>query len=325
MVRSTIDQAVKDQNPAYREKMAEVAQKTDLFSKALERFGDPRATVSRLNSIGSRTAGADQELLGRLGAETGFDFMTPVQQFVENQAVLKNPAAMEKLAQSLPEWQAQRLAELSQRAHARPESAAKAIESATAPIIAERKAAGEVISQAQSRLDKAMSELEPFKRLSEGKTQGAVENLLRNPGRENIETRRALEQLSKASGQDFIQMINDLRSARSFQGEYRNGSRNVVMLGGVGFTLGGPTGATIGGIMGGIVDRYGPKMAQKILDGVLKTQPTTDKIASTLSQYVERVAPRSTTALNGIENSVMSRRLDRLRGNGGGSGFGQQK
>jgi len=73
MVRARIDEAVKAANPLYKDKMDEVAQKTELLNAALDRFGDPRASVSRLNSISSRTAGQDRDILKNIGQSTGRD------------------------------------------------------------------------------------------------------------------------------------------------------------------------------------------------------------------------------------------------------------
>jgi hypothetical protein len=118
--------------------------------------------------------------------------------------------------------------------------------------------------------------LTPFQSLGPNNTQNAVKGLMKNPGNENIELRRKIQALSDQSGQDFTGDINSRRIAQQFQKSNTNGSRNAVMFGGLGAAFGsiaGPMGAgvglTAGTQLGGVVDKFGPQMAQGALDGAL--------------------------------------------------------
>lgn len=271
MVRAKIDEAVKAANPAYRAKMDEVASKSNLLNEALDRFSDPRATVSRLNSISSRTAGEDRAILQNLGNSTGRDFKTAIDQFSGAQGILKDPRAVEQLKRSLPEYENLIKAESRFGSLSRPETKTGFVDAQISKLnlpeeLAKAKAG---LTGKEQGLADAIRKLEPVKALSPNRTQSIVQNLLRDPSAQNIESRAALKELSTASQTDFLKMIDDLKVQRSFSGEFRNGSRNVVLGGIMGFITGGLPGAGGGAAVGGVIDRYGPKVAQKILDGYL--------------------------------------------------------
>lgn len=317
MVRATIDDAIKVANPEYREKMAEVAEKTGLLNKAIERFGDPRATVSRLNSINSRTAGEDRKILEALGGKTGGDFMSPVDAFSEAQSKLKYPDAIKqglKSGSKIDEIEAQ-LGQLS-----RPESQPEFIKDVIAKSgLPEKQAqAGEGLSAAINKLKGAEENLQPFKSLGPFSTQNAVKGLMKPAGKENIELRRTMENLSKITGQDFNKMIQDRGVADAFKGEFRIGSRNVNLLGVLGGLASGGMGVGAGVVGGALVDRFGPQMAQKILDGVIHMQgsPTVQKIGALsipddAKQYLIKTLINQQVTVDPIE-----RRMEQLQNQG---------
>ncbi len=329
-IRGTIDQAVKDRNPAYRAKMEEVARDMNLFERSLDRFRDPRSTVSRLNSINARTAGEDQKLLAELGQATGRDFVTPIQQFSQAQTTLADPRALDKIKRGLPEYKETRLKGMELARNQRPDAQGKFVEQSTQGLAAERAAAEGSLAQKIKEFEEAQAKLTGFDRLSQLNSQSSIKSLMRAPGQENIETRKALEALSKASGKDFVQMVDDLRVANNFNGEYRNGARNTVLGATFGFALTqSPYGASIGASIGGVVDRFGPQIAQKVLDGVLKVEKSTAGISKALSkisteadvsQFIRPqtsfrpVAEPAAALQNQAGSSVISRRMERLRG-----------
>jgi hypothetical protein len=280
-LRRNFDQQLKSL-PAYQQKMAEIADNTRLLKSASERFGDSRAAVSRLNSIAGRTAGEDRELLEKLGTITGRDFKNPVSQFESAQGVLKDQNALEQIKSSLPEYSNAKKLELESQQLARPEASPEFVESQLrAKGLPEKRSAAESQFQnASQKLSEAEEKLKPYKSLGPMNTQNAIKGLMKAPGSENIELRRTIEDLSKMSGKDFANMIADRRAADAFKGEFRIGSRNVNLWGMFGFVTGGPMGAAGSATVGALVDRFGPQMAQKILDGVLKIQgmPTPIKI-----------------------------------------------
>lgn len=282
MVRATIDKAIKEQNPAYREVMERVAGDTKLMDQAIKRFGDSRTAASRLNNITSETSLQDRELMKRIGQSTSKNFDEPIEQYSKAQATLKDPKAMESIRRGLPEYKNVRLQEFANRQAQRPESIVKYVdEDITIKGLRKQKADIEKqLADREAALISAQETLEPYKTLTPANTQSKVKALLNAPGKENIEIRRTLENLSKLTQKDFIGQIAARRAANQFQGEFRLGSRNVNLWTLVGAFGGGGVGAGAGAVLGATVDRYGPKIAQKMLDAVLKIEgaPTIQKI-----------------------------------------------
>lgn len=309
MIRNTIDQAIKAKNPAYAAKMEQVAADMGLMQKAINRFGDERSTLSRLNSIGSRTSDPDRQLLKQLGEATGRDFEGPIYNFQVNQAALKDPAAMESLKKSLPEYGAASAAETKAAELSRPEAQKQFVQNALEGegLPRAQVKAKQGVFEADQRLNQANEKLSPFKRLTPETTQAKVKALVKAPGKENIEIRRTIEELSKASEKDFVNWIADRRAADQFSGEFRIGSRNVGLWTLIG-SAGGLPGASVGAVVGAVVDRFGPKMAQKILDGALaiKGNPSKSKIVSLkLEPKVEHFLLRELTKAQALESDAL--------------------
>lgn len=323
-VRNLIDQEIKDRNPFYRAIMEDVSAKTKLLTESFDRFKDPRSTVSRLNSIGSRTANLDRDLLKRLGEATGNDFETPIAQYVSAQKTLSDPTALANQRASYPEFATveglkERIGGLKRVGEIDKFAEAQVVKSGLAEKLRQ---AEEQLAKRQTALSEAESRLEPVSRLTPKSTQATISNLLRDPKAQNIEGRKALETLSKLEGQDFVQAIDDLRTKLMFQGEYRNGSRNVLLGTIVGFFLGGFTGGAGGAAAGGAIDRFGPQVARRILDGVLtleKTQPA--QMASKIAQMnipdeakvflSQKIVPQFAAQVNQTASNVIERRLNR--------------
>lgn len=281
-IRATIDEAIKTNNPAYASKMSEVAGDMNLMQKALDRFGDSRAATSRLNSIGSRTAEADRALLKQIGEATGRDLSGPVDQYLDAQGKLKDPRILEELKASLPEMKDVRTQEEVLAARSRPEAPKEFVRENL-----EREGLPEHHSTARGKLEAADEGLEssktklaPFKNVTPTNSEGMIKGLMKAPGKENIEIRRTIENLSKSSEKDFVNWIADRRAADEFAGEFRIGSRNVNLWTVLGAVTGGLPGAGAGAAIGAMTDKFGPRLAQKILDGIIaiKGTPTPGKI-----------------------------------------------
>jgi hypothetical protein len=134
-----------------------------------------------------------------------------------------------------------------------------------------------------------LAELGPFGRemSNYNAIRGAVAG--RNPAYEE-----SLKALSKASGQDFVQMVNDLRLAESFSKDFTQGSRNVnffsIIAGGL--TAGATGSLTAGAVLAGLgagvgkfMDKFGGVATQKVLDKYLQIQgmPTVRKLQAALN------------------------------------------
>ena len=322
-IRSTIDQAVKDANPAYRQKMEEIAPKMELLSNALERFGDQRSTIAKLNTIASRTAGEDRALLERLGKVTNFNFSEPIASYTQAQSVLKDPRAMESLKTSLPEFESMMKAKNDYSRIMRPEEQSNFVKSQieSSGLMERLSNAQSGLSDAVKKLQSSEANLKPFKSLGPHSTQNAIKGLMKDPGKESIELRRTIKKLSDMSGKDFENWISDRAAADAFKGEFRLGSRNVNLWAMFGLVTGGGPGAGVGASVGALVDRFGPQMAQKTLDAVLKIKgsPTLFKIESMalpkeVISYLKSTLPRAAAITETVkDNSALTRRLQLLR------------
>lgn len=318
--RSALDTQIKARNPYYRAIMETVADNTRFYQDAVDRFGDTNATISKINSIANATRSPDRNLLIGLGQRTGYDFQKPIEQFAEAQATLKNPAALQNLKAQFPEYaQVEALGNQS-RQLTRPETLPGLQDAALAKAgIPELTNAQNLkINDAQAALGTAENALEPIRRLTPSSTQAVVKNLFRDPELQSIEGRKALEELSKMSNQDFMQAIKDLRTQKVFEGEYRNGSRNVVLGGVIGFVTGGVPGMIAGSGAGGVVDRYGPQVAKKVLDGYLAVAQTpTIQAVSNLNIPIEAkeyIAKTLVPAAAGAFLSPVERRMNQNQG-----------
>lgn len=135
-----------------------------------------------------------------------------------------------------------------------------------------------------------------FRNFQGAGTENAIKSFLND---RNIEIKRKFAQLSQVTDQDFVRMVDDLKTLRPFEGEFRMGSRNVnfwTALGaGSGAFLAGPTGAGVGGMLGGglgaTIDKFGPTMAKKILENYSKIPgvPTIRKIENAFNDLPPQV------------------------------------
>lgn len=321
MVRATIDDIVKTRNPEYAAKMQEVAANAGLLDKAIGKFGSSQSTVSALNTINSRTAGESRKILSDIGKSTERDFDSPISEFANAQAVLKNPEALESIRRRLPQFSEARMRGAEVERLARPEALPEFVQAriSSSGLNESKEVASAGLTESIARLRQAEDALQPFKtKLGPNNSQSSIQALLRSPGKENIETRRALEELSKMSGQDFIGAIADRRAADAFKGEFRMGSRNVNLWGLFGGATAGIPGAGIGAAVGAITDRFGPQMAQKILDGVLEIRgaPSVQKITAMnlppqVKEYLTRSLVQAQGGISALQESTGSDAISR--------------
>jgi hypothetical protein len=133
---------------------------------------------------------------------------------------------------------------------------------------------------------------EGVERLGPNRTQAVVKNM--GGGNANIVDRRALENLSQATGTNHLQDIADKNVFDSFKKGQTAGSRMAVMgstVGGaIGYKLAGGTGATagaaLGATLGGTLDKYGPAIVKGTADSALAIK----KLLAN-SEAVKRLGP----------------------------------
>lgn len=263
-IRRELDQALKDQSPRYREAMRPVAENASLLENASSAFGSPEIAVGKLGRLNTPRGEFDRATLNQLEQATGKQGLITKEAdlYAQAQKVLKDPQAIAKIEQSLPEYQTLRQA-MADVAKRNPKWTRVQIEQATAR---QRKD----LAEATSRRIFSEEKLAPFKALSQSSTENKINALMRNESK-GINNREVFERLGKESGNDFLQMADDLAVKNSFEKGATNGSRNTVMGAVIGFAVGGVYGAGAGATIGHtVMDKYGPMVGKKILDGIIK-------------------------------------------------------
>lgn len=290
-LRRAIDEQLKTQNPKYAEAMKGVASNRGLMDEAAG-FQEKGGALSRLNRVASPTAAPERDALIKLGDVTGRDFKGPIEKYQKAQGLLKDPAAMQRLEQGLPEYQAADEAEKAMRMLEGPEAKNEFLQRTLkdSGLLSRQEAQAGLLAREQQGLLSAQGKLEPFKSITPRNSQSTLERGMRGTDSPEgqIQLKRQLDDLSKLSDVDFVKALKDLRVQEGFKQGATRGSRNVnlfaAMGAGAGAMVGGAWGATAGGsagaALGGIVDKFGPTMAKQVLDGVLKIQgsPTLAKI-----------------------------------------------
>jgi hypothetical protein len=285
-IRRAFDEQLKD-IPEYAKLMDELSQNTDLLSRANKSFGSLEKAGTRVARIDMPQMDAERQLLLDLGAAVKRPFDKAIEDIQTAGSALKL-GGVEARVMAGPLGQEARAAEAVMKELQVP----GAKEAALAPILAGPKAQAVLEAERQVAARQAMiegtrqkiKEIGPFARPATNISaiQSAVSE-------KNPEFIKYLKSLTEMSGQNFKQYIDDLRLAQEFGKEFRIGSRNVnIWALGSGAAAYGLTGdptsslviAGLGGGFGGLVDRFGPRMTQKILDGYLKIEglPTVKKI-----------------------------------------------
>lgn len=280
-LRQGLDAQLK-RNTKYAAAMKPVAEARQLMDMIPR---DRSEAISLLNRIASPTTTVEREALAKLGKLTGRDFESGVKRYLEAQGKLKDPHFMRQLEESLPE-------------HARVQESTKAARLLEGPeaqreftqrrlnesgLLREREAAEGLLSREQQGLLQRESAIEPFKGVTEGSSENKIKGLLNAKPGEQVELRKQFAELTKLSDIDFEKAVADLANKRAFSSDATRGSRNVNMFAALGGTvgagaggmLGAPAtgaavGAASGAALGATVDKYGPAMAKRILDGVIK-------------------------------------------------------
>jgi hypothetical protein len=232
-VRQLIDAKLKAGVPEYRDKMLPVAEDTRLLGKVRDTIGSGPQAVSSLRKLPNEPAGSPlADALDRLGQRTKRDFRGMVQAPAEEAAVeaARNAAMPKSVAQSIgssPE--AQRLAQVSRD------------------------------NSGVLRVGRNSEAL--LNRMMQGKENPVA------PKINDTDTVNALTQKLP----DLPSWLQNLKTRNAFTGERTNGARNAVRFGAAGAAIGGYLGhpiegATAGTAVGGVVDKFGPKIAKGVLD-----------------------------------------------------------
>lgn len=288
MARGVIDDAIKAANPQYEAKMAELAPLTELYGQAVERFGSPTKAISRLKGVATPQGQAiDVDLLRMLGQSTGDDFITPVETYIKQQSVLKNPQALDALIKETPEFRALSEIENAYNTLKNPETE-KALWQSPQWIEAEQRA-----GKAISGLEKAQEEAALFRGFSPMQVEAKYKGLT---GARQYGPTELFEKVKETTGIDYAQQIRDRELLDQFSKASTQGSRKVVAGGAIGSAIGagvaGPGGAAVGSALGGAtgayLDQYGGKVFKNILD-------TSMRAGERIAPIAEKLTPSAPT------------------------------
>jgi len=285
-IRSAFDNQLKD-IPEYAKIMSQLSSNTELLSQSNKAFGNLEKASSRLAKIESIDRDLDRQLLTNLGNATNRPFEQRLIDIQQKSQGL-TPESIQSALVKTPEASELRKANLLYEKMSRPELPEKIRQSIlTGEKAIDVQQASQNLLNQQQMLQTAQEKLKsigPF-----GRPASNISAIKTAVSQKNPEYDKYLKTLSNLSEQDFNQYINDLRITEQFQKEFRIGSRNVNLwsLGagaGVYALTGDPTSSLIiaglGGNFGALIDKFGPRMTQKILDKYIQVKgiPTLQKI-----------------------------------------------
>jgi len=284
-IRRSIDAQLKDYAP-YAKIMQQVSADTDLLTRANKAFGNLERAQGRTARVDLPERDLDRSLLIQLGQATQKDFESAIKKIQQGQTQLAGGLEAAVMAKPVG-IEAQRAAQ-ELEAFKFPLAQQKAVEPILqGPLAQAVTQAEEELARRQQVLADAQARIQSIGPLARSATN--ISAVRAAVSEKNPEFKKYLQSLTELSGEDFMKAIDDLRLAEQFGKEFRIGSRNVNLWAlGTGATMYAFTGepisalavAGLGGGFGSLVDRFGPRMTQRVLDGYLKIDgiPTLQKI-----------------------------------------------
>jgi len=308
-VRRALDTKIKTQVPGYAQVMEETAKMNELRRDLVKMFGRRESVTSKLSRIDNPNLEYERSKLMELGQTTGKDFSSPLEEYMNLRSRSRTSIDQDALKRGLPGYQPY-LDAVTQEARAgRPEFGQSLIEKArtASPEAAALRAATQGASVADEAVSAATTALEPYKRITPQNSENAIRTLLGDRSRK-IELRRLMTSLGQVSDQDFMLMINDLKTRDAFEKGYPAGSANVNMWAAIMGVMGGVSGmdptmgagsAAAGATIGRFMDSYGPKVTRRVLDGIvfMRGLPTVQKVNALFGDLPPQVTEQLKTDL----------------------------
>lgn len=310
-VRQGIDQYLKVTNNAYAEKMDQVAYYTRLLSQGSKEFGNPKMLPGRLNALANDSAAAKKstDLLSAVEENTGGNYMSDVDAFINSRQTGGSRSAMEAQASQLPEAAA--LGKAAEKDAYFSDPIAKqvmqedAVSSSGLP---------DKVSAATDDLAQATAEYDPFRRLDGPGLQSKVSTASTGANRDNMN-------LVKEFGEEMnlpelADKVGDMGAAKAYSGAVGPSGSNFgrrTAIAGAGLVLGGggayanrhdPVKAgVIGGIGAAAAGAISPAMNIKTLAlfGKLLNSGAMEKAGS----LVPAAAGASGALRNGATNQLL--------------------
>ena len=320
-VRHGLDQELKTRFPAYDAAMQPVQENSKLLAKLSTGYSNEGRIYSKLQNItSSRAQELEVPLLKELGDKTGRDFIRPIQDATQARQILESPKYMDALKSQLPEAQAVKDATTTLKA-LKGQMPAEEVEKALAnnPIYQAHKQAEAALLATKEKYEPVVSRLSPYS------TQSKLKSIMAD---RSIEARADLARLSDLSGHDFVKEIENLSTKEAFEKGMMNGSRNVNTYGVLGLAAHAPG---LGVITGYVMDKFGPKVGQFLLDSYVKLKAPSIAALATIERTAQTVdskigqgvrdlfstAPRAVVTLGAdalMDHSVNKNKWDRKPG-----------
>jgi len=254
--RKYLDSFLKEDVPGYADAMKSVATDAKLLSESRKMFDGELRTDRTLERIGKPFKEKELKVLKDLSSATGTDLVTPMQEYMSAQRSTSGPSFSQK-AESLPEF-----------------GQMKNIEAAR---------------------DMLSEKTQFAKRFSRENAQSQLKRM-RSSTQDPIMLRRDLEELSKQTGVDFIQLNKDLAMKEAFERGFANGSSNVNLQAISAQALASAlfkgaeklplVGAALGAVGGKVIDKSGPAIYKAYLD--LSMTPLYQKSAAAILKAAEK-------------------------------------
>ena len=294
-VRRVLDEKLKTQVAGYAEVMGETAKLNQLRADFSKMFGKRESVTSKMARIENPNLQFERDRLVELGTLTGKDFKTPLEEYMALKNRGRTTIAQEELRRGLPEH-GDYVDAVTQNARlSRPEYLEGIVERArtASPEAAALREAQGVASGATEQLAAAQGALDPFKRITPANSENVIRTLMGDRSRK-IELKKLMGQLGQVADEDFVAMINDLRTKEAFEKGYQNGSANTNVWAGIFGLIGGLTGfdpsmglmsAGAGASVGRFMDAYGPATTRRVLDAIvfMRGIPTVQKLSNALA------------------------------------------
>lgn len=267
-----LSDVVKKQVPEYAELMKRMGSIASSLDDMNRYFGTREQAIASLEALAksaSPRAKVIEDVLNRYSSISGNrEVVAKLGEFKDARATLATPSKLAAMERDLPEYRslARARAELE---NFNPNKTAEA----TSQMVAASPAAKE-LGAAKDNVADAITYAKRFAGWSPASSEGRLKSVL--SGR-SIENRRAIEELSARTGINFESMLKNRAVADAFEKGYMHGSRNVNLWSLIGSVFGGKAlsggGESVfkflGGNVGGMVDRFGPKASQKMLDAYI--------------------------------------------------------
>lgn len=271
-IRSSLRQTLGEQVPEFDQHMRNVVQPLgELREKASQAFKNQDSVFGKVLRIDSPKQSETRALLEQMSKVTGRDYLAPVAEYLNAQKTLKSQSAIKELRKGLPEYQDYKSA-LMQYKDAQKMKAPDEVKQIV-------EASNEIKRYAESQLQlkKAQEVLEPLKIFKDLNSVQKTKQLIAGS---NPAIKARLMKAANMPEAEFDRLANMAKIEHQFSIDRTRGSRNVNLWGlsgsigglagaaaGLGISGLDPTLGITGFVVGSMVDKYGGRMTQKIIQG----------------------------------------------------------